>query len=42
MKPPEVIHSLEEPVKPEGISPAAPITEVLDRHLPEDKPTSIS
>lgn len=40
MKPPEVIHSLEEPVKPEGISPAAPYNEVLDNHLPEDKPTT--
>ncbi len=40
MKPPEVIHSIEEPVKPEGIAPAAPYNEVLDNHLPEDKPTT--
>ena len=37
-KPVDVIHSIDEPVKPESLSPAEPYNEVIDNHLNEDKP----
>lgn len=36
--PPNVIHSIDEPVQPDAVAPHSPYNEVIDTHLNEDKP----